>query len=685
MRRKSTLWLIGIALLIGLWFAFKYAGSGIGVSAFQPFANYKEKSHTITLDLSDAVYRGIEIPTVKQLPGGKFTFTFNVKNKSFRKRKLFYKIYYQNESYKFPEYEEANNFKYENRYCTRNFYGSWGETEYGFKPTQELGWGDEATITDSFRIVGNPRNEELYFGRDDQAGLSSVKIANMINYIHSRSDWMAQVAVKAKDNGISIEQQVYRDAVWQVDDTRKTAETNNRWKRNPRTGNYKFMLVVTTEAGMNNLPSSVRDITQRETDGHEINPFYYFLYGTGSVDPAIKVTVAEEQLHVKAVFSPGAGVYANPFEFTQAGIDTSAYCPTCGTDSLLYRHAQFSQYFSYEDRNHLLPTVPMTYDVTGDNYTLDQYEENRDKYSPQSLFGHPEQLVQDWVRNSRRPCETVKADPATNTILMFNPGNTDAPYRKENVGVRSRIGMTYGKYRICVDFPELLSKDHVWNGLSNSIWLLYQDEQPWNVRRDCYKGFIPKEDTRGAKAQRVPALNYSEIDMEMVKSSRNWPNSSYGEGEKPDDDFSAHSDNVVVACTNWDLGCMEPKKYVTGVVPLVFENRTFELHRWDTWYKALTIKTPENDDELFGKSRYWYEIEWTPESITWRVGPDKDHMRAVGYMNNDYTVIPDNQMSLIISQKFPDSDWWVPAPYDQRYIPYPKNPLTGKIYAVEVE
>lgn len=685
MRRKALLWTIAAVLLIGGYFYYRSIGNGIAVSDFHPFVNYKDKKNNFNLDLSDAVYRGIEIPTVKQLPGGKFVFSFKAKNKGFSSKKIYYKIYYQDETYKFPEFTEANNFKYENGLCQRNFYGSWGETDPGFKSTGELGWGDEIVISDSFRIVGNPRNEEMYFGRDDRGGLSSVKIANMINYIHSRSDWMAEIQVKAKDNGVTIEQQVYNDAVWQIDNVRKLKETNNRWKRNPRTGDYKFMLVVTTESGVNGLPESIRNITKRENDKRFINPFYYFLYGAGSKDGNMNVVVAEEQLHVAAKFTPGAGVYIDPFVFAQTGIDTVAFCKSCGTDSTLYRTAQFTQFFYYENPNAIMPTIPLAYDVTGDNYTREMYTANHDNYSPDALLSHSDQLLRDYVHNSRRPCETVSADAKSNSISMFCPGNTEMPYRKENVGVRSRIGFSYGKYRVCVSFPELLSRDNVWNGLSNSIWLLYQEGKDWNVRKDCDKGYIPKEDDRASKAQRVPAVNYSEIDMEIVKSSRNWPNSSYGENEKPDEDFAANTDDVIVACSNWDLACLEPKHDVTGALPIYFEKHRFELHRWDSWYKAVTIKTPAKDDELFRKPYYWYEIEWAPDHITWRIGPDKEHLKVVGYMNSDYTMIPDNQMSLIVSQKFPDSQWWTPAPYDQRYIPYPKNPLQGKILAVEVE
>lgn len=677
MRKKIIIYGTLFLLAGGAYLFFRILGAGIRVENFHPFANYKSPDHSITVDLTDAVYKGIEIPTVKQLPGGKFAFTFDVKNQLFSPRKLYYKIYYQDESYKVPEFEKSGKFNYENSFASRNFYGSWGETDPGFKSTRELGWGDEISITDSFRIVGNPRNEEIYFGRDDRAGLSGVKIANMINYIRSQPQWMIQVDAKSKANGITRDQQVYRDAIWQIDNNRKLEIANNRWKRNPRTGNYKFMLVVTTEAGMNSLPNSVRNITKTEHNGKFINPFYYFIYGPGSRDKAMNVSVSEEELAVKANLDPGAGVYVNPFELMQSGIDTSAYCTTCGTDSLTFRRSQFMQYFFYEDKSHILPTIPVAADVVNENYSRTQYEENKNKFTA-------EQRVQDYLRSTTSPCSTVKANPADHSITLSNPGNSEMPYRKENVGVKSRIGLTYGKWDMCISFPQILSPDHVWNGLTNAVWLLYQNEESWNSRRTCEGGYIPKTDNRGPKAARYPMQSYSEIDFEIVKSSRNWPASSYGNKPKPADDDIANTDNIAVACTNWDLACREPKNYVTGIAPLFFENRKFELHRWDSWYQALTIKSAQSNADLFQKPYYWYEIEWMPDHITWRIGPDKEHLRVVGYMDTSVTSIPDNQMILVVSQEFHDSEWWVPAPYDQRNVPYPKNPLTGKILAVEI-
>jgi hypothetical protein len=259
------------------------------------------------------------------------------------------------------------------------------------------------------------------------------------------------------------------------------------------------------------------------------------------------------------------------------------------------------------------------------------------------------------------------------------------PYRKENVGVRSRIGFTYGKVDICVQFPEMLDSDRVWNGLTNAVWMLNQEEADWNDRSGCAGGYIPRTDMRGPKAERKDLQSYSELDFEIVKSSKNWPVSSYGTQVPPLDDHIRQSNNIAIACTNWDLACNEPINYVTGVYHFKHNEVTYDLHRWDSWYQALTIKAAADDDELFQKKFYWFEFEWTPESITWKIGPDKEHMREIAFMDKTVTKVPDNQMVVVVSQEFHDSQWWVPAPYDQRYIPYPKDPLVGKILAVEIE
>ena len=77
----------------------------------------------------------------------------------------------------------------------------------------------------------------------------------------------------------------------------------------------------------------------------------------------------------------------------------------------------------------------------------------------------------------------------------------------------------------------------------------------------------------------------------------------------------------------------------------------FVHHRWNPWYKALTTKVPAKNDEVFGGDYYYFEIEWMPEKIIWRIGPEKDKMRIVCIMNSDVSAIPNNQMVAVVTQK----------------------------------
>lgn len=672
----SVLVVVASAIIV---LALNPFGKSFTADNFHPFENYKNSDSTFVVDLSNSISTGIVIPTVKQLPGGKFVFTFRVKNNRIGSRKLSYKIYYQNESYKHIEFEEANGFRYEHLEAGNNFYGSWEDTGVEFKEIPEIGWFSSEIITDSFRIVGNPRNEEKYFGQDNRHGVSAADIAGMINSIKEDPIWLGNIAIKAKANDISLDEQLYRDALYSINEQQQHGTVNNRWKRNPRMGSYRFMLVVMETKAVGGLPVSVRNISRYETDGHAINPFYYFLYGPGKEDKNCEVSIAAEELKVGVKLDPGAGVYVNPFEFKDNTIDTINYCKTCGTDSLLFMQAHFSQFFHSIDKSVILPTIPFAADVVGDDYSQEEYAAMAEKFDAQR--------VRDGFHISNRPCETVKSDPLTHSITMFNPGNEATPYKKEHVGVKSRIGMTYGKFRVCVAFPEIISSDNVWNGLVNAVWLLYQDNADWNARGACTGGYIPKDDNRGQYADRKNIQNYSEIDFEIVKCSPYWPLKSYAAVAKPDTTAYHPADNrdMVVACTNWDLACMQPEKHVKGIMPLMVDKHRFDLHRWDSWYQAVTIRTPVNHDDLFKRQYYWYEIEWTPEHIAWRIGPEKNQLTLVGYMDKTVTTIPDNQMVVVVTQEFHDSEWWKPAPFNQRNVPYPKNPTVGQVLAVEVE
>jgi hypothetical protein len=151
------------------------------------------------------------------------------------------------------------------------------------------------------------------------------------------------------------------------------------------------------------------------------------------------------------------------------------------------------------------------------------------------------------------------------------------------------------------------------------------------------------------------------------------------------DDLDNFDDKLSVSCTNWDMACWEPKNFVVGCNPVAYEDKIFETHRWDHWYRALSSRVPEKDDTLFGSPFYYFEIEWRPTEIIWRIGPTPDLMRVVGYMNDSVTSIPNNQMLLIITQEWHNTNWWPGSPYLQHFVPFPKNDILGEIFEVVIE
>lgn len=604
------------------------------IKEFNPLVNWKEEEQgkkTISLDYTDAI-NGFTIPSLRQLENGKFEFEFEIKNNTRKPQQFFYKIYYQNESYKFEEEDSVTHKKME--FAEENFYGSWTEASVTFKQTEAIASDNIFyKISDVFAITGNPRNEERYI----------------------------------------------KDGI------------NNRWQRNPRMGDYSFLLVVSTREELSAIPESVQQLNKKENE-HFLNPYYYFLYGKGK---ELKKTIACKSatvLKVTAQPNLGGGIYINSTSFSGV-IDTSAYCATCGHNSNLYKNAPIQQFINYVDASTKMENIPVLADILSDNYSKMDYNWNRNFYTK-------EELIPAIIQTSKKPCTTVISDPDKKKISIKNPKTTYGEWKKESVGIITRHGLTYGKYRVKVKLTELLNKNNVWNGLTNAIWLISQGGGEWNYRRNCNKEGYMASYWGGSNDKRVPAVDYSEIDFEILKTPPYCPDNAFppvfkntSDDKKninswnvqlPDEITNA-DDKVTVACTNWDMACREPEKFAAGCNPISYKGQTFYTHRWDNTYRALTEKKEENDDELFGSGFYYFEIEWRPTEIIWRIGPQPDKMRVVGYMNDQVTSIPNNQMLLIITQEYHNTKWWPGAPYSQDNLPFPANDIPGEIYELTVE
>jgi len=604
------------------------------VRDFNPMANWKQ-DEILFLDYSEALTKGFVIPSTRQVEGGFFSMVFSLKNTGKAPRKFCYKIYYQNESYKFPERDLFDSTK-QHPDAWENFYGSWEEVDMTFAETTIIpADNDFHSVENKFRIVGNPRNEQRYYAGGH----------------------------------------------------------NDRWKRNPRVGNYSFMLVVTTAENLQQkaIPENVQNIGLNGEAGF-VNPCFFFLYGPGKT---LKNTVTQRfprLLTVVAKPDPGAGIYINPVMYPKEVTDKSK-TDDCGQDSSAYRKAAFEQFVHFIDPSTKMSNIPVITDVLNDNYTRTDYNWNK-------RFYRKEELVNITATVAPRPCETVISDPVNHKITIRNPKSAYGKWQKQNVGVITRHGMTYGKWTAKCKLTELLNKHNMWNGLTNAIWLITQDQSEWNFRRDCNTGGYMANYYGGQQDQRVKNVGYSEIDFEILKTVPYCPSwllpPAYNQGIDDQnnvrnwnvpfpEEILADDDKITVACTNWDMACWQPSDFHDGCWPVRYENKTYWAHRWDKNYRALTEKTPERDDELFGSPYYYFQIDWQPDRIIWRIGPSKDKLRVVGYVDDKVTSIPNNQMLLIITQEFHNTKWWIGSAYAQENTPFPKVDYVGEIFEVTIE
>jgi len=641
------------------------------VSDLNPIANFSltNKNLFLQLDYDNAFENGFVVPSVNQTPDGKFHFSFKIKNTSKQPKNFYYKIYYQNSSYKFDEKHDFSN---------ENFYGSWEDLSITFKETEIIpADGSPHLITDNFRIIGNPRNEKQFFGSDKVGPATDNEIQNKINAIKNNPEWLKAVTEKAINNKINVETQIYKDAIYTTKLDRNSGETNNRWKRNIRVGNYEFLLVIFADKNELDkfIPDYIQNISLKNSDNNYVNPFSFFSKNNSSNYEKILVNDFLT-LSASPIFSKG--IFINKETFVDLNYDTTNYSSLCNENHQLQTQANFEQFISSFNAHFTFNNVPIIADVNGNKYSKKDYNNSLTK---------THQFIKTPIEVSNCPCKTIMPDSVNNKVALFNPAVKDTNYRKENVGIITRHGLTYGKYSIKAKLPKLLNKDLLWNGLTNAIWLIYQNGE-WNKRRNCStkNGFVPKTYNGNGDINYMRETNYSEIDIEIVKAARYWPASSYGGdlSKKPKEPVS-DSNKVMVTYTNWDLACDDAPKIKNGVFNIKFQDNNFELHRWDTWYQAVTGKYAALNDDLFGGDYYWFQIEWKPEEIIWRIGPEKDQLKTIGYVNSTYSSIPNNQMLLVITQEWHLENWWPEATFNQNYIPFPADDIKGEIIKIEIE
>ena len=268
-------------------------------------ANYNDT--IIYIDYSNAINTGFIVPSKSQTESGFFEFQFRIVNKSDETTKYHYKIYYQNESYKFNEINQDLTF---NPLCEENFYGSYEDVSVGFKSTKELLQNEMITINDSIRIVGNPRDEKKFFGNPVRhfKEISKRQIELKVKEIKNNKEWYNDIVKKANNKGITVEKQLLLDAEYIINFKRKQGNKNNRWKRNVRTGNYSFLFVIVPEKSFYLIPDYIKYINL-QNKGSFVNPYYYYKYGDGNKLENIIIKKLTKQISVKAKLPLTDGVW----------------------------------------------------------------------------------------------------------------------------------------------------------------------------------------------------------------------------------------------------------------------------------------------------------------------------------------------------------------------------------------
>jgi hypothetical protein len=170
-----------------------------------------------------------------------------------------------------------------------------------------------------------------------------------------------------------------------------------------------------------------------------------------------------------------------------------------------------------------------------------------------------------------------------------------------------------------------------------------------------------------------------------VSASDQWPNESI---EDTNGNLLRHKTNngtIMAVCSNWDLACHEPPNFFTGVKTNVIDSMPFVHFRANNWHKKLVSKADINYDQISSSDFYFFEIEWLPTRIIWRIGPERDEMQVLCIMDDSMTTIPNNQMLPVVGQEWHSTESWYLSPFEQNFIPFPKDDVIGQVMEIWVE
>jgi hypothetical protein len=329
-----------------------------------------------------------------------FEFKFKVTNNLATNGKLSYVIFYQNESYYYSE----NSWNV--LLSGDNYYGSWGYNEQ--KDTEGSGFRSISVpflgtkeIKGLFRITGNSKNDPIYC--DPSSDFGKWKEGNQPDYLM------------------------------------------NRWGAPPRMGNYKFLVVVTSEPNSITLPF-LTDVSKKY-NGKYYTPFYW--RNCINTNFTKSTAIAESDYCLK--------IYAKPN--LKATLNPKAIMPSPFT------HTSFHTW-----DNFLVDQLPIVQDI--EDYTQLDYNFNKqfgDTISDivKVRIDYFDENKIDWKQSN-----PGNAYPDGNGKILIStpPSNCETgEFKREHAGINYST-QKYGKFTALIQFPKMYTRNQIWKGINNTFW-----------------------------------------------------------------------------------------------------------------------------------------------------------------------------------------------------------------------
>ncbi len=577
-----------------------------------------------------------------------FKFSFELTNNTSNST-LYYVIFYQNESYKYPELGSTL------FHSGSNFYGSWGFDESfnpGLRPITHVAQGNTEDVVGYFRIRGNPRNELKYQSQP----LKWTDDPNENN-----------------DSGIM-----------------------GRWRKVPRVGEYKFLIVVTADPDYfsNNHRPYLVNSSDQYRNSHYVSPFQWRNLTNSAWTANTAVAESNDVLKIK--------VHQDVNDLGQNILS--------GED--INTHPRLAWEVSIDDHQVIndLKKIPLHRNV--DEYTqLD--------YNWAAHFFHQDELKDVILGTGANSGDNVTNSVSEGGLLMEVPAVDDCekePIELEKTAIKYRP-LLYGKYTIKAQIPKLYNEHDIHRGLGYAFW-------------------IPPTNTSGYDQQYCQAVR-SDFDFNLEVGVANEGDKHYPNDDLfPDEGTSAYNEkrqNIDAWDTHHYPGIMPyeadqlwfsftmggGKRECLNIVeqPIGFDQSLLLSYPYSEGNKGpflirrmeerpgpvrqapLLINTSivhdddinielDDDDGYFSDDpgyEYYYQIEWTPYEVIYRMGPSLTDLTVWAWYPCKHMAISNVYGSFSVDLKYFNSKAEAYYRHAAQFIPIPSNSIYARVKEVIIE